>query len=274
MKLTKTFAFTVLCGVLFSAVAAMAQSTPGYATIVRITGEARYSNDGQHWHALVIGARLSPGDVIQTSADGTVDMVLGHKISHHISAAPGPIGLAPDPNVLGYVSYKAVASQNVIHMQSGTVLAIDKLTIADTGVDAVSDTELDLRQGTIFGSVKKLSAESQYLIKFPTGIAGVRGTIFKMSANGAITVVSGSMVLSCTTANGQTVTVVLGRGDSFNPETRRTTHLTPLQLSAVEKMGKAYVTSWQGIITFADDRTLIRISPTGQNGQGQNNNNQ
>ncbi len=63
-------------------------------------------------------------------------------------------------------------------MQADTVLAIDKLLISNTGVDAVSDTELDLRQGTIFGNVKKLSATSQYLIKIPNGIAGVRGTTF------------------------------------------------------------------------------------------------
>ena len=83
----------------------------------------------------------------------------------------------------------AAAEQNVIRMQADTVLAIDKLLISNTGVDAVSDTELDLRQGTIFGNVKKLSATSQYLIKMPNGIAGVRGTTFIISANGDITVI-------------------------------------------------------------------------------------
>ena len=73
---------------------------------------------------------------------------------------PDQVAPAPDANVRGMISYKAAAAQNVIRMQGDTVLAIDKLMIANTGVDAVSDTELDLRQGTIFGSVKKLSAAS------------------------------------------------------------------------------------------------------------------
>ncbi len=65
-----------------------------------------------------------------------------------------------------------------------TTLGIDKLTITDTGADTVSDTELNLKKGKIFASVKKLSGASQYLIKLPSGIAGVRGTKFSISADG------------------------------------------------------------------------------------------
>ena len=95
----------------------------------------------------------------------------------------------------------------MIHLSSDSVLAIDKLMIGNTGVDAVSDTELDLRQGTIFGNVKKLSASSQYLIKMPNGIAGIRGTTFILTVGpgGAIeaTIISGSMVVSTTNSQGQ-----------------------------------------------------------------------
>ena len=91
---------------------------------------------------------------------------------------PDRVTLAADSDVRGYVSYKPSAEQNAIRMTGDTVLAIDKLTVSDTGVDSVSDTELDLRQGGIYNSVKKLSGASQYLIKIPNGIAGVRGTLF------------------------------------------------------------------------------------------------
>ena len=47
----------------------------------------------------------------------------------------------------GLVTYKPSAEQNTVRMTGDTVLAIDKLTVSDTGVDSVSDTELDLRQG-------------------------------------------------------------------------------------------------------------------------------
>jgi hypothetical protein len=133
--------------------------------------------------------------------------------------------------------------------------------MGNTGVDAVSDTELDLRQGTIFGNVKKLSAASQYLIKVPNGIAGVRGTTFIMSASGAITIVQGSMVLSIAGPNG-TTTVVLGPGDQYNPTTGQTEHLTPQDFAAAERTAVLTVTLVEGVISFGDDRTLIFVSPT------------
>ena len=97
---------------------------------------------------------------------------------------PDRVTTAPDTEVRGLVSYKPAAEQNAIRLTSDTVLAIDKLTVSDTGVDTVSDTELDLRQGGIYCSVKKLSGASQYLIKIPNGIAGVRGTLFYLDVTG------------------------------------------------------------------------------------------
>jgi hypothetical protein len=130
------------------------------------------------------------------------------------------------------------------------------------GVDTTSDTELDLRQGTIFGSVKKLSAESNYLIKTPNGIAGVRGTTFMMSANGVITVISGSMVASHTGPNGQVITVVLGPGDQYDPATGQISHLTLPELRLAEQTAVFTVTIEEGIISFANDRTIVYVSPT------------
>jgi FecR protein len=264
MKFAQTIVSAVLCGfALMLATQASAQSTkPGYATIVRIQGEARYSPGNNVWHPLTVGQTLGPGDVIQTATDSKVDLVLGDKISQHIATNPSRVGLAADSNVRGMTSFKAEAAQNVIQMRGGTVLAIDKLMISATGIDAVSDTELDLRQGTIFGNVKKLSAASQYLIKTPNGIAGVRGTTFIMSANGDITVISGSMVLSVVGANGQTTTVVLGPGEQYNPITGQTTQLTPGELTLLEQTAVETITVTEGVISFANDKTTIYISPT------------
>jgi len=57
------------------------------------------------------------------------------------------------------------------------VLSIDKLTVDQTGVDTISDTQLDLKAGSIFGTVKKLAVGSKYEVKIPNGVAGIRGTI-------------------------------------------------------------------------------------------------
>ena len=264
MKLFQAFVSVLVGGfVLTLAAGAHAQSTTKqYATIVRIQGEARYSAGDNVWHPLTLGQTLGPGNVIQTAPDAKVDIVFGDRIPGHIATTPDKVAPAADANVRDMISYKAVAEQNVIRMEGDTVLAIDKLLISNMGADAVSDTELDLRQGTIFGSVKKLSAASQYLIKTPNGIAGVRGTTFTLSASGAITDISGSMVISHVGANGQVTTVVLGPGEQYDPATGQTTQLTPQELQQAEQSAVYTVTMVEGIISFADDRTIIYVSPT------------
>jgi hypothetical protein len=268
MKFFQAFVSALVGGfVLTLATGAHAQSTTkqGYATIVRIEGEARYSAGDNVWHPLTVGQTLGPGNVIQSAPMGRVDIVLGDKIPQRIATTPDKVAPAVDAKVRDMVSYQAKAEQNVIRMEGNTILAIDKLQIGNTGVDAVSDTELDLRQGTIFGSVKKLSAESKYLIKTPNSIAGVRGTTFTMSANGDLTVISGSMVVSHTGPNGQVTTVVLGPGEQYDPNTGQTTQLTPQELRQDEQTAIFTVTIVEGVISFADDRTVIYISPTAGN---------
>ena len=268
MKYFQAFVSALVGGFVLSlAVGAHAQSTTkqGYATIVRMEGEARYSAGDNVWHPLTVGQTLGPGNVIQSAPNARVDIVLGDRIPQRIATTPDKVAPAVDAKVRDMISYQAKAEQNVIRMEGNTILAIDKLQIGNTGVDAVSDTELDLRQGTIFGSVKKLSAESKYLIKTPNSIAGVRGTTFTMSANGDLTVISGSMVVSHTGPNGQVTTVVLGPGEQYDPNTGQTTQLTPQELRQDEQTAIFTVTIVEGVISFANDRTIIYISPTAGN---------
>jgi hypothetical protein len=220
MKHIPTFVFAVICGfVLTLAGGACAQSTqPGVATVVRIVGEARYSLGNGVWHPLVAGKILGAGAIIQAGHEAIVDIILGKKIlMPQASPLPDQVSLAVDANVRGYVSYKPSAEQNAIRMTGDTVLAIDKLTVSDTGVDSVSDTELDLRQGGIYNSVHKLSGASQYLIKIPNGIAGVRGTLFYIDATGRCIVYKNSVVLSIIGPDGKPTTVVVGEGYQFDP---------------------------------------------------------
>jgi hypothetical protein len=275
MKFAQTIMTAVLGGIILSlASIAHAQNTtkPGYATIVRIEGKARYSLGDNVWHPLVVGQTLKAGSVIQTGPDSMVDIVLGEKITQHIpvpGTTPG-VQNPPDSAVRGMASTPAAAQQNVIRMRPDTVLAIDKLTIGDTGVDAVSDTELDLQQGTIFGNCKKLSAESQYLIKVPNGIAGVRGTTFVISANGAITCVAGSMVMVVVGPGGQQTTVPLGPRQQWDPSTGQVTNLTPQEFAQAVSTAVSVVSVQKGIISFADDSTVIYVSPVRGNGKSNN----
>ena len=254
--------------VLNLAAVAHAQSTPQYATVVRIIGEARYSNDGgTTWIPLVVGKVLGPGNVINSGADSKVDLVLGEKVATRVVPSPDKLGWAPDPNVRGLMSYKATAAQNVVRMLPDTVLAIDKLSAMNMGADNATDTELDLRQGTIMGSVKKLSAASTYQIKTPNGMAAIRGTTFVLSADGKITVTDGSAVISVV-INGQTVTQTVVAGQQFDPATGQTTPLTPQAFYDAQQTAVQVFTVAEGIVSFANDTTMVHVSATSGNPNG------
>lgn len=265
MKLFQAFVSALVGGfVLTLAAGAHAQSTAQYATVVRIQGEARYSAGDNVWHPLVVGKVLPPGSVVQSAADSKVDLVIGDKVATRVVPFPDKVGYAADPNVRGLTSYKAEAMQNVVRLQSNTVLAIDKLSASDTGVETATDTELDLRQGTIFGSVKKLSAASKYEIKTPNGIAAIRGTTFVLSADGKISVSDGSCVISVV-INGQTITQTVLAGQQFDPATGQVTQLTPQEMNTAQQTAVETFTVLEGVISFANDTTTVYVSPTSGN---------
>jgi hypothetical protein len=265
MKHVQTLVLAAILGfVLMLAAGAGAQSIkPGVVTVVRIVGEARYSLGDGVWHPLVAGKILAPGAVIQTGHDATVDIILGKKIlMPQADPLPDRVSLAADSDVRGFVSYKPSAEQNAIRLMGDTMLAIDKLTVSDTGVDTVSDTELDLRQGRIYCSVKKLSGASQYLIKIPNGIAGVRGTLFVIDASGYVGVLKNSVVLSIIGSDGKPTTVVVGEGTQFNPQTGQMSPL-PAGLNAdLDQIITALRTLYWGEVNFNYDWTQCHISPT------------
>ena len=254
-----------LCGtMLVLAVAVSAQSfKPGVATVVRIQGEARFTLGDGNWHPLVVGKELSAGTVIETRHGATVDIVLGKTVEMP-QAGPWPdrIGPAPDANVRGLIDYKPAVEQNMVRLTGDTMLAIDKLTVSETGVDAVSDTELDLWQGRIFCSVKKLSAASQYLVKIPNGIAGVRGTLFEIDASGWCGVLKNSVLLAITGPHDVVTTHLVGEGTQFNPETGEISPLPPDLLDVLHEIATALDTAYVQIVSFEYDQTFTFISPT------------
>jgi hypothetical protein len=186
MKKFQTLLGTALCGVLLivGLTASAQPNKPGYATVVRVQGFAQYSLDGTTWHPLIPGKFLDQGAWIHTGADGIVDVVLAKAIDlPQAKWVPERISLAVDSPVRGMMTYKPSAEQNIVRLLENTTLVIDKLTARSRYDDAVGDTELNLKNGSIYASVKKLNAADQYLVKTPTGIAGVKGTQFFLSLN-------------------------------------------------------------------------------------------
>jgi len=249
MKKLQAMLGIALCGVLLNTgLSASAQpAKPGYATVVRVKGAASYSLDaGVHKFPLVAGKFLEPGATIYTSEDGVVDIVLGKAVDLPQAAwVPERISLSVDSPVRGMTTYRPTAEQNVVRVMSSSTLVIDKLTTTSSGADTVSDTELDLKKGGIYASVKKLSPAAQYLVKTPTGIAGVRGTEFSITLNedGTIKDVAvyktnndDGLVLAVTSAGGTTQTFLIRDGQVWengspnpvplSPEVRQLLHMT------------------------------------------------
>jgi len=260
MKYIQTLITMVVGGlVLALGSSAVAQTVkPCVVTVVRIQGQARYSLGDNIWHPLVVGKILESGAIIQSAANSTVDIVLSGNPVAMPQANPTPqtISLAADPNVRGFVSYKPMVQQNVIRLFGNTVLAVDKLTQADTGVDTVSDTELDLRAGRIFFNVKKMSATSQFIIKIPNGVAGIRGSSGMIDASGETWMFTGQIIIAL--GNGQTYTV--DGGMNFNPSTGQVTSASSSVLTELENLGTTISTLYVETAGWANSPNVPNVA--------------
>lgn len=259
----------MICGLVLNlTVSATAQGIKqGVLTVIRVQGPASYtleSGPNPKWIPLVAGKVLMAGSSIRTAPDAIVDMVLGKNIEMpQARVAPDRIGPAADAVVRGLVTYTPSTEQNTVRMTGETTLKIDKLTVSDTGVDTVSDTELDLQKGRIFCNVKKLSAASQYLIKIPTGIAGVRGTFFGIDANGWCAVLRSQVDLAVFGSDGKVVTHTVGAGSQFDPATGQISPMPQSLLNLLQQtlpiLSTPFTPSFSPVAT---PRTECYISPT------------
>jgi hypothetical protein len=200
----------VACGVALAMVSTLAAQTvnQGAAKVVRLKGSARYSTGNNVWQPLKVGDVVKPGTVIQTAAKSSVDFVLGD------GSAPVARPVASE-----MLAYQPTAEQNLVRLWENTLLSVDKMTVTETGADVVTETQLDLKAGHIFGTVKKMSAASKYEVKIPNGVAGIRGTTYDISAEGVIQVLVGSVVLAYVGPDGTVVTQVIMGSQQFDART-------------------------------------------------------
>jgi hypothetical protein len=268
MKKIQFLVTAAVCGLVTSfTIAASADDAvkQGVATVVRVKGEASYTLGGSDtWHPLVPGKILQAGSSISTKPDAIVDVVLGKQAAMpQAQPSPDRISLAPDSPVRGVVSCKPSVEQNVVRLSGGTTLKIDTLTVSDTGVDSVSDTELDLQSGRIFASVKKLSDQSKYLVKIPNGIAGVRGTKFTLGSDGSAACIEHSVWLAFGGSGGTPTTVEVAEGTQYDPATGQTSPISPDVLSQLQAIALASVTTYQVNTSYAVNLAFLTyVSPT------------
>ena len=169
----------------------------------------------------LFAAEAGQATAIVRGVHGTADYSVGTQM---VPLKPGQelvagtqIRTGPDSYVLlninGLVSSVRISSDTTV-----TLTRMDRPAEGDT------ETMLDLQTGTVAGTVNKLSANSRYEIQTPNGVAGIRGTDFRVTAiprgdgTFVVTFTSISGVLVCSAViNTTTVVRVLNTGQSWTP---------------------------------------------------------
>jgi hypothetical protein len=233
----------------------------GTARVTRLHGMARYSTGNNVWLPVSVGTILKPGAVIQTASESSVDLVL----SGEEGGRPSPV-VNVNPGNIKTFSPGSDSLQNVVRLRENTLLAIDKLSWEQTGADTVTDTQLDLRAGTIFGNVKKSSAASRYEIKVPNGVAGIRGTLYSISANGVLTVYIGSVVVTYLNPKNpdETITKVVSAGQQYDMTTDSYINIPAGSRDSAQQQGQEMTgpeTYYNQTTVYNEDHTITVVSP-------------
>jgi hypothetical protein len=231
-----------------------AQTTADFgAKVLRLKGSARYSVAGRPWQDVQVGDIIPSGATIQTGREGSsVDFIIGP------SSAP-----APQP-VVANVFFDPSDRQtlNVVRVFENSVLAIDKMTSTQTGAEEVSDTQLNLQAGRIMGSVRKLSGASRYEVKIPNGVAGIRGTVYSLSAAGIVHCLVGSVVMAVVGSDGKVTTQeVLGK-QKYDISTGLITTIPAVELRDLLKVYlQLYGTGATPPVQVVPNETISYVSP-------------
>jgi len=173
-------------GQLTQALAQAETSLP--STVVRMTGQARGSADnGKTWKPLKVGHILRSGTLVQTAKRADLDLVLGEQV------APSATEAFYNPDA---------RPANFLSLSSDTLLKLDKV-VSKSAPDSTASEEilLELRTGEVTGNVKKLTGDSKYEISFIGGVAGTRDAIYKLNANGQMTVLKGKAFVASADGN-------------------------------------------------------------------------
>jgi len=256
MKQTKMLVnWLVACAVAFAMVtSASAQSAKERSgKVVKIKGSARFSTGNSIWQPLSVGTLLKAGALVQTAKDSFADIAL---IESDVVQPPTASGVGAAGNK------RPTTAQDLVRLSEDSVLAIDKLTVVNTGAEKVTETQLDLRSGRILGSVKKMAAASRFEVKVPNGVAGIRGTLFAISADGVVSVGIGQVVISWTKADGSTGTQVVSEGWQFDVRSGELTKIPDVILNDLRRLeveSLAYFTAPTTRITV--DQTILFVSP-------------
>lgn len=229
---------------------ANAEIQSGQVLVQAVHGSATYSVSGGQTLPVKENLVLTRGATIKTPADATVDLILQY-------------------------------NGTVLRLLPGSTLKFDKLNKESASEATITETSLNLVAGSILGSQRKLATPSTFEVNIPGGVATIKGTEYVVRADGAVSVLSGSVQVHYNLrGNGGSVKVNVPAGFSFNPATGKVVATSPeflqnliADIDTVRNNAKVFKTGGATVIVKPESV----LSPTrgnsgNESSQGDNNN--
>ncbi|MEY2467234.1 MAG: hypothetical protein QOD03_1755, partial [Verrucomicrobiota bacterium] len=221
---------------------ASAESASGQLYVKSIEGRAAFSADQGNWFPLEAGMVLGKGALLRTEAGSSADVILK-------------------------------ASGTALRLVPNTLLEVAKLEKEIAGEEIITETRLNLKSGGLIGSQRKLNKLSTFAITIPGGTVSIRGTEYRVQADGAVSCLTGEVWVDYdSTKGGGLVKLGVPAGFSFDPATK---HLAAIQSALLANPGPDFSAVRQNEQSFKKDtaptvmKLAQKISPThGDNGVG------
>lgn len=223
---------------------ARAEKRSGQVVVQAVSGAVTYSTTKGVWQGVTAKDKLERGTVIRTGADASADLLLGH-------------------------------NRTVLRLTPNSVLRIAQLDEDLAGEDVITEITLELESGALAGSQRKLTLPSRLDVVTPKGVARIMGTEYYVRADGAVSVVSGSVKVHYNVpGNGGDVTVTVNAGYTFDPVTQTVVPTTPQYLQniiAVIETTRRNAETFKiahGRIVVKPDHSVSPSRPKANNGVG------
>jgi len=213
-------------------------------SVIAKQGTVQVSLNGNDWNPVLAGAVLPEGSLLRTDSSSTADLLLGYNGS-------------------------------VFRLAADSELRVEKLQRTDTGLGMVTTTKLNVMRGSLVGSQRKLHRPSILEITTPHGEAIIRGTEYVVNAQGAVSVLSGSVEVNYNLpGNTGSIKVMVPAGSTFDPATGTVvpTDASYLQnviadVNAVRENAEVYKTAGATIVVKPDLGASPSV-PSANNGVG------
>ena len=233
--------------VLLSNLPLQASIGSGQLFVYAVSGNVQFSLDDATWQPLEANTTVEAGAMIKTSADSTADIMLKYNGS--------VLRLAPDSK-----------------------LRLEKLSAETAGEETITETRLNLLQGNIVGSQRKLHKPSQLEIVTPNATATIRGTEYVVNASGAVSVLSGTVSVNYNLpGNGGDIKVTVQPGQTFDPATGKVvaTATNPdflnnriADINTVKQNAQVFKAGGATIVVKGEAESVSPTQPKGNNGVG------